>query len=42
LHPKTKFPIHPIPIPQPQSNNWFIVSHHDHVTKRSNETETFI
>ena len=36
------FPSRPIPIPQLQSNNWFIVSRHDHVTRRSNETETII
>ena len=37
-----KLPKLPHPSPQPQSNNWFIVSRHDHVTKKSNETETII
>ena len=41
-HPRTKLPTHPISSPQPQSNNWFIVSHHDQVTRRPNETETII
>ena len=42
VRPRITFPIHPAPIPQPESNNWLIVSHQDHVTRRSNETETFI
>jgi hypothetical protein len=40
--PKIKLPKPHIPSPQPQSNHWFIVSHHDHVTRRSNETDTII
>jgi len=35
-------PFRPIPIPVRQSNNWFVVSSHDHVTRRSNETKTII
>jgi hypothetical protein len=38
--PKHTIPIRPISLPP--SNNWFIVSSHDHVTKRSNETKTII
>ncbi len=34
--------ISPLPTPLPQSNNWFIASSHDHVTRRSNETKTII
>ncbi len=53
-HPNFRLPLHPSPIhdlspihhpipgPLVQSDNWFIVSSRDHVTRRSNETKTVI
>ena len=41
-HSNLSFPHRPNPIPRSQSNNWFVASRHDHVTRRSNETLTII
>jgi len=41
-HPNNRLTIHPSPIPLRQSNNWFVASGRDSVTKRSNETKTII
>ena len=43
VRPKLSFRrISPLPVPLPQSHNWFIASSQDHVTKRPNETKTII